>query len=93
MENNSDPVNSPALEGAAFLLLLVAITLAFGWILLPFYGAIFWSVVLAILFAPMNRRLRQALHDRRTLATLITLAVVLLIVLLPLALLTTALVR
>jgi predicted PurR-regulated permease PerM len=93
VENKSDPVNSPALEGAAFLLLLVGITLAFGWILLPFYGAVFWSIVLAILFAPLNRRLRQALNDRRTLAALITLAIVLVIVILPLALLSTALVK
>jgi hypothetical protein len=30
---------SPALENKAFLLLLVLITLAFGWVLAPYFGA------------------------------------------------------
>jgi predicted PurR-regulated permease PerM len=91
--NSSDPVNSPALEGATFLLLLAAITLAFGWILRPFYGAVFWSIVLAILFAPLYKRLLSKLPERRTLSALITVLVILLIVVLPLVLLTTALVQ
>jgi predicted PurR-regulated permease PerM len=91
--NNSDPVNSPALEGATFLLLLVAITVAFGWILRPFYGAVFWSVVLAILFAPLFRGLLRRTGERRTISALLTVLIILLIVVLPLALLATALVQ
>ena len=39
-----------ALEDKAFLLLLIAISLAFGWLLSPFYEAVFWGMVLAIVF-------------------------------------------
>jgi predicted PurR-regulated permease PerM len=35
--------------------LLLLVTIAFIWILLPFYGAVFWAVILGILFAPMQR--------------------------------------
>ncbi len=47
------------LENQSFLLLLVAVTLAFAWILVPFYGAILWAIVVAVIFAPLNRRLQQ----------------------------------
>jgi hypothetical protein len=43
---------SPALEDKAFLVLLVVVTLAFAWILWPFFGAVLWGVILAIVFAP-----------------------------------------
>ena len=33
-------------------LLLVAVSLALGWILLPFYGTILWGAIIALLFAP-----------------------------------------
>ena len=37
------------LEDNAFLLLIIAVSLAFAWILLPFYGAVLWGIVIAIL--------------------------------------------
>src|SRR5664280_1682856 len=45
------------IEDNAFLLLTIAISLAFAWILLPFYGAVLWGTVIAILFSPLHRRL------------------------------------
>ena len=80
------PPNSHALQNKAFVALLVVSTLAFGWILWPFYGAVFWGVVLAIVFAPLNRRLLLQFGPRPNLAALATLLIVLLIVILPLAL-------
>lgn len=69
--------------------LLVAISGAFAWVLWPFSGAVFWAVVAAILFEPLFQTvLRQV--PRRTLASLLTLAVVLVIVILPLAMVTLA---
>ena len=85
------PPPSPALEQKTFLLLLVVVTLALGWILAPFYGAVFWGVVLAIVFAPLNRKLLARFHRSPNLAAVATLAVILLIVILPLALVTAAL--
>lgn len=92
--NTPDSANSPALEDRTFRLLLVVVTLGFGWILLPFYGAVFWGLVLAILFAPLFRKLLKSMGgSRRTLAALAALAIILLIVILPLGLLAGALMQ
>lgn len=77
-------MRTPQLERGAFLLLLTAITVAFCWVLLPFAGAVMWSVALAILFTPVYRRLVQKMKGRRNLAALVTLTVALVIVILPL---------
>jgi predicted PurR-regulated permease PerM len=84
---------SPHLENRALSLLLVVVSVALGWILLPFYGAILWGAIIALLFTPLYRRLLPKLKQRRTLAALLTLLFVLLIVILPMALITTALAR
>ncbi|MFT5589064.1 MAG: putative PurR-regulated permease PerM [Bradyrhizobium sp.] len=76
----------PELHQKFFLLLLIAVTIAFGWILLPFIGAVFWASVLALLFAPLHRRLLNRFGQRHTLSALTTLMVVLFIVILPLTL-------
>ncbi len=89
---NPSPENPHAyLENRALLLLLVAVSLALGWILLPFYGAILWGVIIALLFTPLYQRLLVRLKQRRTLAAVLTLLFVLVIVVLPLALITAAL--
>ncbi len=76
---------SSSLHYRTFLLLLVVVSIAFGWLLWPFYGAVFWGTILAIIFAPLQRRLVPRIGGRRNLAALITLALVLLlIVILPL---------
>ena len=72
------------LERGAFLLLLAAVTVAFCWVLLPFAGAVMWSVALAILFTPVYRRLVRRLGGRHNTAALLTLTVALVIVILPL---------
>ncbi len=76
-------MNSPELQQKAFLLLLIVVTLAFGWILLPFYGAVFWGTILAIIFAPFYLRLLVVMHQRQNLAALTTLLLSLVIVILP----------
>ena len=91
--NSQPPVAPPSLEQKAFILLLVVVTLAFGWILLPFYGAVFWGAVLAIVFAPLHRKLLAKTGRRPTLAALLTLLVILVLVFLPLSLITASLVQ
>jgi predicted PurR-regulated permease PerM len=91
--NATPPDPNGKMENYTFLLLLVLVTMAFVWVLLPFYGAIFWGVVMAIVFAPVYRRLLPRLRGSATLAALVTLAVVLVIVILPLALIAGALVN
>lgn len=76
-------MSETALQKRTLIGLLVLVTVAFFWILLPYYGAIFWAVILGVLFAPMQRRLLLRLNQRRSLAAGLTLLVCLLIVVLP----------
>jgi predicted PurR-regulated permease PerM len=71
------------LEEKSILLLVIAVTIAFIWILWPFSGAILWGTVLAIVFLPLYRRVLQSTRQRQNLAALITLAIILFIVVLP----------
>ena len=86
-------MNIPELQQKTFLLILIAVSLAFGWILLPFYGAVFWGSVLAIIFAPFYRRLLAVMDQRRNLAALTTLLLCLIIVILPLTLIMASLLK
>ena len=76
-------MNQTNLQFKTLLLLLVLVTVAFIWILLPFYGAVFWAVILGIIFAPMQRRLQQRFGWNRNLTSLATLLVCLVIAILP----------
>jgi predicted PurR-regulated permease PerM len=82
-----------ALEDRAFLLLLVLVSLAFAWILWPFYGAVLWATVIAIMFAPLQRRLARRMRQRRSLAALATLTVIVVMVILPLTLISASLIK
>ena len=86
-------MNSSNLYFRSFLLLLAAVSVAFIWILLPYYGAIFWGTVLALLFMPLNRSLMKKMHGRRNLAALTTVLIVVLIVIIPLIFITASLLQ
>jgi predicted PurR-regulated permease PerM len=74
------------LEDKAFLLLIIAVSLAFAWILSPFYGAILWGTVTATLFVPLYRRLLEPMSQRRNLAAFATVMIIIAIVVLPMTL-------
>ena len=63
-------MNENTLQYKTFLVLLVLVTIAFIWILLPFYGAVFWAVILGIIFAPLQRRLLLRFGWQRNLTSL-----------------------
>ncbi|WP_394558145.1 AI-2E family transporter [Aquipseudomonas alcaligenes] len=84
---------SPRVEQKAFLVLLVVVTLVFAGILLPFWGALFWAVVLSVLFAPLQRRLALRFGGRGNLSALLTLLICLLVAILPMILTSLALVN
>ncbi|MDA8447311.1 AI-2E family transporter [Paracidovorax valerianellae] len=86
-------MNSPTLQSRTLLLLLIAVTVAFFAILWPFHGAVFWGVILAILFTPLHRRLLRRMPRRRNLAALCTLGLCLVIVILPMTFITISLVQ
>lgn len=82
-----------SLHQKTLLLFMVLVSLAFGWILLPFFHAIFWAVVLAIVFMPLHLRLLARLPGRPNLAALASLGLCLLVVILPLGLVGSLLLR
>ncbi|HRP71015.1 MAG TPA: AI-2E family transporter [Luteimonas sp.] len=86
-------MNTPELQRKVFLLLLLVVTVAFAWLLWPFYGAVFWAVILALLFSPLYRWLLKKMPRSRNLAALATLLVCLLIAILPMSLIAVSLVQ
>ena len=85
--------NLPGLEDKVFILLVIAVSLAFAWILGPYYGSVFWAAVLAIVFAPAYRRLLSSMRQKRTLAALTAVLIILMMVILPLTLIGAMLVQ
>jgi len=81
------------IEHQSFLLLLVVVTLAFGWVLAPFYGAVLWATVVAVIFAPVHRRLVTRMRGRRGLAAAVTVLIIIAMVILPLAMVSASLVK
>ncbi|MGV8804548.1 MAG: AI-2E family transporter [Polaromonas sp.] len=86
-------VRSPSFENKVFLVLLSGISLALLWVLWPFYGSVFWGSVFAFMFTPLYRRLLNALRTKDTWAALLTLLVILLLVILPIALISALLMQ
>src|SRR6187401_3816885 len=86
MKSSPDPAISPKLERSFFYILLALLTLAFCAVLWPFYGAVFWGSVLALMFQPLYRWFLRHMRGRQNLAALATLGVILLLVILPLTL-------
>ncbi|MFB0898056.1 MAG: AI-2E family transporter [Polaromonas sp.] len=85
--------NTRSFENKFFVLLLLVVSLGFLWVLSPFYGAVFWGAVFAIVFAPLHARLLRAMPTRRTLTAALALLFILLLVIFPLALLSALLVQ
>ena len=76
-----------------FHLLLLVVTVALICVLLPFFSALFWGVMLALIFHPIQRRISARLGNRRNLAALLTLLVALVLVIAPLTLVAVRLVQ
>ena len=81
----SSTSRSPLLEHRAFLLLVALVSVAFLFVLAPFYGAVFWGAIIAFIFQPVYRWLLPRLRGRQTWAALATVAIILLLVILPVA--------
>jgi predicted PurR-regulated permease PerM len=70
-------------EDRFFLWLLAAVSALLGLLIWPFFGAILWSFVFALLFTPMDRWLRRLMHGRRNTPALLTLLAMLMVVIVP----------
>jgi predicted PurR-regulated permease PerM len=78
-------MNRPYLRQSPLLVLLIVVTIAFGWILQPLFGALLWGTTLALLVYPLHYRLAERMGKRRNVAALITLVAIVLLVIVPLA--------
>lgn len=67
----------------SFIALVAIVSVAFIAVLLPFWGALLWAVVLAILFDPLQRWLVRRFHGRHNLAAATSVLVCVCIVVIP----------
>lgn len=72
-----------SIEDQSFLILICGVSLAFAWILQPFYGAILWGIVGTIMFAPLFRWLAASMRWP-ALAAPVTILIIIAIVIVPL---------
>ena len=77
----------------SFILLLIAVTLAFALVLSEYSLAIFWGVAFAIVFAPLHKRIVARMPNKPTLAAFLTLLLSLFVVILPMVLISLSLVK
>src|SRR5215510_4738195 len=71
-------------EDIVFAVILIVISLALGWVLWPFFGALLWALLLAIIFSPFHERLLTRMPHRRNVAAIAIVLVISMLVILPL---------
>jgi predicted PurR-regulated permease PerM len=71
------------MEKRTFIGVLIALSLLFILLLLPFWGAIFWAGVMSLLFYPLHARLNRRFGNRPSLAALCTLLIGFVLVVMP----------
>ncbi|GFE75321.1 MULTISPECIES: AI-2E family transporter [Novosphingobium] len=81
------------IEDYGFGVLVIIVTAAFVWLLLPYFGAVLWGVVAAILFQPLTAKLAARLGGRKSLAASLMLLVLLALFIIPTILLGISLVQ
>ena len=84
----SNPLNR--IELRSFIGLLLLVTLAFLWILQPFFGALFWAYALTVLLHPMQKKYLSRLGDRPNTKAIITLLAGLILMILPIIFIATS---
>lgn len=81
-----------SLERWTFLASLLMVSLAFVFLLKPFFGPIFWAVAITLIFHPVRERLIRRLGDRPNIVALLTLLLCMVIVVIPVIVLVSSLV-
>lgn len=71
------------IQDSSFLVVMAIVTAAFVWLLTPYYGAILWAVILAILFHPLQHSLETLLNGRRNTAAALSVLACVCIVVIP----------
>ncbi len=81
-----------SLERWTFLGSLLLVSLAFLFLLKPFFGPIFWAVAIALIFHPVRQRISARIGERPNLVASITLLISMVIVIIPVIVLISSLV-
>lgn len=71
------------IQSAFFFSILIAASLAFIVMIMPFFEPILWAVTLAIIFKPVQKRLSASMPRRENLASLCTLLIIVFAVIVP----------
>ena len=76
-----------------FVMLLVFVTIGFITIIMPWFGSVFWAVIFTVIFWPLHCRIHKMMPSFPNIAALITLVFWIFLALIPLLLITGALIR
>ncbi len=79
-------------QNRTLVTLIVLVSIAFGWVLWPMFGAVFWAVIIVIVFDPLARSLSRRLGQRRNLSALVMILAFLMLIIVPMLLILTAMV-
>lgn len=71
------------LQRGFLLLFLALVTLSFAWLIEPFFSAIVWSVVAAILFSPLYMKIMQIIPGRSNIAAFLTMLIIIAVFIIP----------
>jgi predicted PurR-regulated permease PerM len=85
MENNENGImgGSKTIDMSVRILLIVVLFAWCGMIIFPFIMPLLWGAILAITLHPLFKRLHKLLKGRRSLASIITTCIMLLILIIP----------
>lgn len=72
-----------SVQRASFYILLAVVTIAFAWLLIPYYSAVLWGIILALIFYPVQQRLVKLLRGRRNAAAFLSVLMCICLVILP----------
>lgn len=81
------------LQNVFFIGLLIAVSIAFFWLLSGFFQPIFWAAIIGIIFLPVQQFLERRLNGRTSLAATLSVILIFVTVLLPAMLIASAVVK
>jgi len=86
-------VQEKKLQNVFFIGLLIAVSIAFFWLLSGFFQPIFWAAIIGIIFLPVQQFLERRLNGRTSLAATLSVILIFVTVLLPAMLIASAVVK
>ncbi|WP_343314485.1 AI-2E family transporter [Brucella sp. BE17] len=82
-----------SVQRVSFYILLALVTIAFAWLLIPYYTAVLWAVILAVIFYPVQEYLVRILRGRYNLAAFLSVVMCVCLVIMPLLIIFSSLVQ